>query len=323
MKLGLYWSYATRSLLRGGQRTVLAIFCVTVGVMAIVALQLVGLSVNQALLSNIAEANGGDIRLTASVAPLRPRDLTFFDQLKQKGSITDYATSYDAGGSITLPSGEETTFSLNAVSSNFPLIGQLHFLAPSSSLTLAQVLQGNNVAVSEHVFQALKAHIGNTYRVKTFDGRLVPIRVAAEFQETGAYRGAQMMIAQATLATVPTANGTLRPAQYGTVYLSVPASQLSQVKIQLSQHFPTARVSTAQDLLKQRQREVDQVQLFLRIVGLLALFIGGIGIINTMQVLLRRRQVEIAMLKTTGYRRVDLYGLFGLEAALLGAIGGA
>src|SRR5213083_3010250 len=65
MKLGLYWSYATRSLARGGQRTVLAIFCVAVGVMAIVALQLVGLSVNQALLGNIVEANGGDVRLNA------------------------------------------------------------------------------------------------------------------------------------------------------------------------------------------------------------------------------------------------------------------
>jgi hypothetical protein len=63
MKLGLYWSYATRSLIRGGQRTVLAIFCVAVGVMAIVALQLVGLSVDQALIGNIVEANGGDIRL--------------------------------------------------------------------------------------------------------------------------------------------------------------------------------------------------------------------------------------------------------------------
>src|SRR5205085_5753115 len=52
------------------------------------------------------------------------------------------------------------------------------------------------------------------------------------------------------------------------------------------------------------------------------LFIGGIGIINTMQVMLRRRQVEIAMLKTTGYRRNDLYALFGLEAALLGTMGG-
>jgi len=83
MKLGLYWSYATRSLVRGGQRTILAIFCVAVGVMAIVGLQLVGLSVNQALLGNIIDANGGDIRLNADVAPLRQRDLPVFDQLNQ------------------------------------------------------------------------------------------------------------------------------------------------------------------------------------------------------------------------------------------------
>jgi len=80
-------------------------------------------------------------------------------------------------------------------------------------------------------------------------------------------------------------------------------------------------VITANDLLRQRQAQVDQIRLFLRIVGLLALFIGGIGIINTVQVLLRRRQVEIAMLKTTGYRQRDLYALFGLETALLGIDG--
>src|SRR5712692_4525467 len=107
MKLGLYWSYATRSLIRGGQRTVLAIFCVAVGVLAIVALQLVGLSVNQALIGNIIEANGGDIRLTANLSPLRQRDVAFFDQLKQQGRISDYGTSYDVGGSITLPAGDE------------------------------------------------------------------------------------------------------------------------------------------------------------------------------------------------------------------------
>ncbi|HYX49621.1 MAG TPA: FtsX-like permease family protein, partial [Ktedonobacteraceae bacterium] len=116
--------------------------------------------------------------------------------------------------------------------------------------------------------------------------------------------------------------GVLEPAQYGTVYMTVPASNISVVQAQLSQHFPSARVITATDLLQQRQSQVDQIRLFLRIVGLLALFIGGIGIINTMQVLLRRRQIEIAMLKTTGYQQADLYALFGLEAALLGIIGG-
>src|SRR5438876_11303757 len=104
MRLGLYWSYAARSLLRGGQRTILAIFCVAVGVMAIVALQLVGLSVNQALIGNIVESNGGNIRVSADLAPLRQRDLILFDELKQRGTSANYATANEIGGSITLRS---------------------------------------------------------------------------------------------------------------------------------------------------------------------------------------------------------------------------
>src|SRR6266566_6105162 len=322
MKLALYWSYSTRSLIRGGQRTILAIFCVAVGVMAIVALQLVGLSVNRALIGNIIEANGGDIRLNANITPLRQRDLSVLDQLKQKGKITDYATSYDAGGSITLSSGDEDTFSFIAVSDNFPLVGQANFIAPSHNLTIQQVVTGHNVAMSSLVFQEIHAHIGSTYTVKTLDNRLVPITVAAEFQEGGAFLGPQVFIAQSTLTSTPGPNGSPVPAQYDTAYATVPGANISSVKSQLSQALPSVRVITAQDLLKQRQKEVDQIQLFLRIVGLLALFIGGIGIINTMQVLLHRRKVEIAMLKTTGYRQHDLYALFGLEAALLGIVGG-
>ncbi len=322
MRLGLYWSYATRSLVRGGQRTVLAIFCVAVGVMAIVALQLVGLSINQALIGNIVEANGGDLRINAGVTPLRQRDLPFFEQLKKRGSITDYATSNDTGGTITLSSGDEQTLNLVAISSNFPLVGQANFIAPSQNLAVQQVVHGNDVAVSMHVFQTLNAHIGSTYKVKTTDGRLVPITIAAEFQEGGAFQGLQILIAQDTLAALPSSDGSSLPVIYSTVYTTLPAANLAAVQAQISQNFPTVTLITAQDLLQRRQSQVDQIRLFLRIVGLLALFIGGIGIINTMQVLLRRRQVEIAMLKTTGYRQVDLYGLFGLEAALLGIIGG-
>ncbi len=322
MKLTLYWSYATRSLWRGGQRTLLAIFCVAVGVMAIIALQLVSLSVNAALLGNIVQANGGDIRLSASVVPLRQPDLTFLDKLKQQGEITDYATSYNPGGSITLPDGSEVIFSFFADSPNFPLVGQANFLLPGSNLTVQSVLKGNNAILSSTVFTELGAHIGSTYQVKTLDGRLVPVTVVAEIQENGVFRGPQVLIAQSTLAAAPGPNGKTLPPEYDTAYLTVPADKLSTVQAQLSQHFPGVRIITANDLLKQRQAQVDQIQLFLRIVGLLALFIGGIGIINTMQVLLRRRQIEIAMLKTSGYRRRDLYALFGLEAALLGLVGG-
>ena len=322
MKLGLYWSYATRSLIRGGQRTILALFCVAVGVMAIVALQLVGASVNQALIGNVIEANGGDIRVNAGVAPLRPGDLTTFETLKRQGRITDYATANSASGTVSLAAGGESAFSVVAVSSNFPLIGQADFIAPSANMTIQQVVSGQHVAMSSHVYQELGAHIGSMYRVKLLDGRNVPIVVAAEFQEGGAFQGPQIVIAQSELASLPGPNGAPLPAQYSAIYTTVPSANINSVQQTLSQDFPSANVITSQDLLKSRQSQVDQIRLFLRIVGLIALFIGGIGIINTMQVLLRRRQVEIAMLKTTGYRQVDLYSLFGLEAALLGLIGG-
>src|SRR6266581_804073 len=322
MRLALYWSYSTRSLVRGGQRTILAIFCVAVGVMAIVALQLVGLSVKQALIGNVVEANGGDIRISAGITPLRRQDVIVLDQLKQRRRITDYATSFDAGGSISLSSGDEVTFRFIAISQNYPLVVQANFLAPSHNLTIRGIVTGNKVAMSSLVFQQLGAHIGNTYRVKTVDGRLVPITVAAEFQEGGAFLGPLVIISQTALNSVPGPNGTPLPAQYDTAYMTVPTANINSVKTEIGQALPAVRVITAKDLLARRQSQVKQIELFLRIVGLLALFIGGIGIINTMQVLLRRRQVEIAMLKTTGYRQHDLYALFGLEAALLGITGG-
>src|SRR5581483_1294516 len=73
---------------------------------------------------------------------------------------------------------------------------------------------------------------------------------------------------------------------------------------------------------KTEQSNVDTISKFLEITGLLSLLIGGVGIVNTMQVQLSRRKTEIAMLKTAGYHRRDLYLLFGLEASLLGLLGG-
>ncbi|HEX9412215.1 MAG TPA: hypothetical protein VF916_01815, partial [Ktedonobacterales bacterium] len=69
--LALYWRYSTRSLARGGQRTVLAIFCVAVGVLAIVALQLVSNMVNTSLTSNVREGNGGDVSIRDDFAPVQ------------------------------------------------------------------------------------------------------------------------------------------------------------------------------------------------------------------------------------------------------------
>ncbi len=113
------------------------------------------------------------------------------------------------------------------------------------------------------------------------------------------------------------------PVYYDTVYVTTTdQAHTDQAVKTINAQFPLANTQTAADALKSQQDLVDFIKKFLEIAGLLALLIGGVGIVNTMQVLLSRRKIEIAMLKTTGYRRLDLYLLFGLEAGLLGLVGG-
>lgn len=319
----MYAAYAVRSLQRAGQRGVLAVFCVAIGVMAIVALQLVGVSVNQALISNIAIANGGDIRVVAiGLLPLHQSDLAYLDGLRAGGQITDYAATYEAEGDVTLADGSDVTFNLIAVSPGFPLLGDANFTAPASDLHVRDVVQGRNAALNREVAAKLHVGVGDSVTIKLRDGRSVAVTVAALFQTGGAFFTNDVLISQAVLNAAPGPAGTPLPAAYTTVYVTAPAGNVVAVAAALRRQYPIARVITVQDLLRQRLQQVDQIRLFLRLVGLLALFIGGVGIVNTMQVLLRRRTIEIAVLKTSGYQQRDLIALFGLEAALIGLLGG-
>src|SRR5579885_2870791 len=115
MKASMYFNYTSRSLLRGGQRTILAIFCVAVGVMAIVALQLVGEMINGALPGNVRDANGGDLAVTSQSAPFNSSDLSFFDQLKSNGTITNYTAFYATNGSNGFASSITQSFQLLVV----------------------------------------------------------------------------------------------------------------------------------------------------------------------------------------------------------------
>src|SRR5437588_9355385 len=112
MKTSMYFNYTSRSLLRGGQRTILAIFCVAVGVMAIVALQLVGEMINGALTGNVSDANGGDIAATSESDPFKQSDLAFFDQLKSNGTFSNYTAMYSTNGPNGFAASITQTFQL-------------------------------------------------------------------------------------------------------------------------------------------------------------------------------------------------------------------
>jgi putative ABC transport system permease protein len=323
MKVRMYWSYATRSLARGGQRTLLAIFCVAVGVLAIVSLQLVGGMVNAALTTNVREGNGGDISVRSDVTPLTAQQVSIFDTLKNQGTLTAYTAVSSVGGEADDKSGATQFFTVRAVNTaTFPVAGAPLFRTPSDG-SLSSILSGNRVVVNSSLLDQLGAHVGDAVTVPTNDGRTLHVTIGGVIASTGFFNEPQMLISLDDYAAVSSSAGL--PVTYTAIYANVPGdtdANAATAKQLITQQLPLATATTTKDALQNNQEQVQQIRYFLQIVGLLALLIGGVGIINTMQVLLRRRRTEIAMLKTTGYRQGDLYLLFGLEAALLGLAGG-
>ena len=82
-------------------------------------------------------------------------------------------------------------------------------------------------------------------------------------------------------------------------------------------------MNTTPDLLERNTEVADLLGRFIVVMGLGALLIGGVGIVNTMLVIVGRRALEIASLKTFGMKRRQIAVLFSTEAFLLGLFGSA
>jgi ABC-type antimicrobial peptide transport system permease subunit len=81
-----------------------------------------------------------------------------------------------------------------------------------------------------------------------------------------------------------------------------------------------ARNTTA-ELAEENQETADLISDLILVMGLSSILIGGMGIINTMNVIVSRRMLEIAVLKTLGLKAWRVTALFLVEAALMGILG--
>ena len=179
MKPRFYGTYGGRSLARGGQRTLLAVFCIAVGVMAIVGLQLVSAMVREAITGNARAVNQGDVSIGLSAAPLQTSDLSFFDGLRASGAISSYTAQASAAGIMQLPDGKRHTVSVRAVDpTTFPLVGS-HTLVLPAGETLTQALAQNGSAiVSRRLFGEIHTPLGATLKVLTTSGSVAQVRLA-------------------------------------------------------------------------------------------------------------------------------------------------
>src|SRR5262245_38918262 len=283
MRARFYGLYVIRSLARGGQRTLLAICCVAVGVLALVALQLVGNMVDAGLTGSARAANGGDLAVSSDFTPFSPQDVAPFARLKAQGILTNYTGVAVHDGQTTTGQRMTAFFEVMAVDPEaFPLGGGLKFVSPSDR-RLAALLVDTNVVVTQNLLMALHAQVGDPITVHSA-GRSFTGGIAGVLKNAGLFSYQEiMLIAWRGFAALP--GGDAMPLGYQTVYADVPghgASAADLAKRRIQDAIPTARISTTGDASRQNEESVRLVRYFLQIVGLLALFIGGGGVITTM-----------------------------------------
>jgi ABC-type antimicrobial peptide transport system permease subunit len=207
---------------------------------------------------------------------------------------------------------------------SFPVVTPPTFTTPASG-SLATLLGNDQAVVSQTFSTTYQKQVGDSIDLHAItpshDRHEFQVKIVGIFLNSGLFAQAGSMLLVSTADFQAAAPKLALP--YDIVDIAtVDAAHTNIANSLIEGQFYYATTQTAANLLQNNQSQASLISKFLEIAGLLALLIGGLGIVNTMQVILSRRKTELAMLKTTGYRRRDLYLLFGVETGLPGLLGG-
>jgi putative ABC transport system permease protein len=169
----------------------------------------------------------------------------------------------------------------------------------------------------------LDLQIGATIRIRASSGDVLQGRVrgvvrpdgeVAEDMQVFGYAFVDLAQAQTLLAH--------KSAQVDHIYLRLPASASTESVVGLlNQSFPHAQIRTDADVWQERQSSLKTWTRALSAIGMLAILIGSLGIIDTTIVSVRRKSAEIAIIKALGATTNQVRNVVLAEAALIGGIG--
>ncbi|MDX1992507.1 MAG: FtsX-like permease family protein [bacterium] len=340
-----YWQYALRNLWRNRRWSAFAIFSVAAGVATVVALRSLGLAIEDALTSNVRASNHGDITLLRGSSIIfgtidspedaevfSPSQLTFLrDWVAQRGgTMAEYistgkqVSAVDAAGAGTQTVGRLqliTTFFIDPAT--YPPTQDIRASDPSN-VPLGELFQGteDEVVVSENFAEAQGIEVGDQVRISGTDMPFVVRGIVPTQAEAGLRDIFSAFFGFVYLDRSQAESLSVNPLP-NRISIALPDGTTSEEILAASREiqYVADRTITVPRLIEQNQVIADLTGRFVVIMGLGAMLIGGVGIINTMLVMVRRRTEEIAALKTFGLKGRQVAMLFMAEALLLGFVG--
>jgi putative ABC transport system permease protein len=312
----------------GGRVKGFAIFllCLLLGVAIVAGVGSIAAAIDAGLAADGKRILGGDYEFRLTYQPLtQDQANTFKSGAQVSHTVEMRAMARAATEAQGAHDSNATLVELKAVDLIYPLYGQIA-LDPDKPLaaTLAKDAQGRYGAAAEPaLMQRLGLKIGDPVRV----GEAVFELRAAIADEPD--RGSQVFNLGPRLMISGEALPDTKLVQPGSlVYhlyrIKLPAAISGSRWLQkIKDQFPDAgwRVRGVEDAATGVKNFIDRTRMFLNLVGLSALLIGGLGIGNAVRVYLEGRAQSLAILKSLGATKRFVFTLHMLLIARMAAIG--
>lgn len=321
-RLRLVLRLARRELRAGFSGLGVFLACLALGVGAIAAVGQLGASVEGGLARDAKRLHGGDVSISRSHVAYTDEERSFFEQ---SGRVTVYrrlrAMARNEAGEAA-----SALVEVKAVDGNYPLYGRM-LLEDGGDLSQALTERdGVFGAVAEPALaRRLGLEPGDIFSLGRARLRLTGL-IAKEPDKAASFfgLGPRLMVAAPALdaSGLDTRGSVVRHVLKLRLPLGTPVDLFMQ---RLKERFPAPgwRATAYGDAATGLSRAMGNLTMYLSLVGLATLLVGGIGVANAVRGFLEGKTLNIATMKCLGATRATVVGVYLTQTLALGLAGTA
>ena len=319
--LPLLLRFALRELRAGLTGFTVFLACLALGVMAIAGVGSVSRSLTEGLAREGRAINGGDVSFSLILRESSPEEVAY---LKTLGSTSTIAT---LRAMARTADGRSTLVEIKAVDQAYPLVGATQ--TGQGGAIQSQLTKTGDVypALADlTLFGRFDLKPGDELQIGTGKVRLVDTLLSEPDKLAGGIGfGPRLMMSVEALR----ATGLIQPGslvRWNTRIVlpeGTPDDRLRSIETEANAKFPLAGwdVRSRVEAAPQLERNIERFTMFLTLVGLTALVVGGVGVANAVRSFVERKRDTIATLKTLGAPGSTVFAIYLAQTMILGLMG--
>ena len=303
---------------RAGWRHVLTVLvCVALGVAALVSVGSLSADLSRTLAREAKTLLGGDVEVRSLRAP-PPAVVEAVERLRAEGSALTHTR--ELVGMARSLGGASLLVEVKAVDAAYPLYGVVEIAPPGR---LAELLAENGAVVEESLLARLGLQPGDRFMLG--EAALVVRGVLRREPDRPASLvslGPRVLVSQTSIDGSGLIAFGSRVRQRWLLRLP-PSIAPSEARARLAAAIddPSIRVAAFDEAQPGLKRFLDQLGIYLGLVGLVSLLVGGVGVAASVATFMRRRRPTIAVLKCLGADTRTLLATYVVQTELIGLAG--